>query len=68
MTIIWMRDEVLSKKVTFDLEEKHGCWAIKAIHIDGLPAKHDSDRSYATKDDAVTAARTIAESIIKGGH
>lgn len=67
MEMIWITDEILSKKVTFELE-KRGRWVIKAIRMDGIPAKHDSDGSYATKDDAVAAARAIAESIIKGGN
>jgi hypothetical protein len=67
MEIVWMTDEILSKKVVFDLE-KNGRWVIKAIRLDGLPTTHDSDGSYATKDEAVTAARAIAESIINGGN
>jgi hypothetical protein len=68
MELIWMRVERLGKKVAFDLEGKHGRWVIKAVRMDGLPAKHNSDGSYATKDDVVSAARAIAESIIKGGN
>lgn len=67
METISITEKMLGKQVVFELE-KHDRWAIKGVHVDGVPTKGDSEGSYATKEEAVDAARAIAEDIMKSSN